>query len=231
MAPKILTVLTSVDKIESINRPTGWYLPEFAHPYEVLSPNASIDVASPKGGVTPIDPSSIEASKSDPSSTFFLNNRQAVWSKTIALTPSFVSTAASEYDALFFPGGHGPMFDLAKDKNSIALVEAFYAAGKPIAAVCHGPAALFAAKKDGGEKSVLDGKRVTGFSNTEEEQVKMKDAMPFSLEDELVKAGGKYEKAEEAWGEKVITDGLIITGQNPASARGVGEAIAKALGI
>lgn len=203
--------------------------PEFAHPYEVLAPKATITVASPKGGVAPLDPGSVEMFKEDASCVDFLNNHKSVWENTVALS-GLVGKAASEYDAIFFPGGHGPMFDLAVDKDSIALVEEFYAAGKPVAAVCHGPAALINAKgKDG--KHVINGKSVTGFSNAEEDVMKMTEAMPFKLEDKLVEGGGKFDKAAEPWGEKVIVDGQIITGQNPASSKAVGEAIAKALGI
>lgn len=195
----------------------------------MLSPKASITVASPKGGLAPLDPASIEMYKEDASSIDFLNNHKSVWENTTPLS-QLVGKAASEYDAIFFPGGHGPMFDLATDKDSIALVEEFYAAGKPVAAVCHGPAALFAAKTKDGE-FIISGKRVTGFSNAEEGIMKLTEAMPFALEDALTKSGGKFEKADEPWGDKVITDGQIITGQNPASSTAVGEALAKALGI
>jgi len=228
MQPKILVVLTSTDKIESINHPTGWYLPELAHPYDVLAARAEIVVASPKGGVAPLDPSSAETFKEDPSSKNFLENHKSVWENTKPLS-EFVGRA-SEFDAIFYPGGHGPMFDLVTDKDSIALIEEFSAQNKPVASVCHGPVVLVNAKgKDG--QPLVSGKRVTGFSNVEEDQAKMTAAMPFLLEDALNKAGGKYEKAAEPWGEHVITDGLLITGQNPASAKGVGEALVKLLGF
>lgn len=166
--------------------------------------------------------------KEDASSANFLANHKSVWENTVPL--SSLVGRASEFDAIFFPGGHGPMFDIASDKDAIALTEAIYAAGKPVAGVCHGSVALVAPKTKEGV-SILSGRRVTGFSNAEEDTVQMTAAMPFLLEDAIVKAGGKYEKAEEQFGKKVIVDGQIITGQNPASSVGVGEELAKALGI
>lgn len=165
--------------------------------------------------------------KEDPSCTNFLNNHKSVWENTLPL--SEVVGRASEFDAIFFPGGHGPMFDVATDKDSIAITEAIFAAGKPVAGVCHGSAALAAPKaKDG--TPIVSGKRVTGFTNDEEDMMKTTSAMPFLVEDALIKAGGKFEKAEPL-AEKVIADGQIITGQNPASSKGVGEELAKALGL
>lgn len=165
--------------------------------------------------------------KEDPSSAAFLANNKSVWETTKKLS-DFVGRS-EEFDAIFYPGGHGPMFDLVSDKDSIALIEEFAAAGKPVASVCHGPIVLVNAKgKDG--QPLIAGKRVTGFSNVEEDQVKLSEAMPQLLEDALKKANGKYEKADEPWGVKVVTDGLLITGQNPASAKATAEALAKVLG-
>ncbi|KAF2759902.1 DJ-1/PfpI family protein [Pseudovirgaria hyperparasitica] len=226
MAPKkVLVVLTSHDTIPSINKPTGWYLPEFAHPYDVLEPVAELTIASPKGGVAPLDPASVEMFKDDSSQSFF-KNKKAVWENTTPLK-SFLGKAG-EYDALFYPGGHGPMFDLATSADSIALIQEFYKAGKPVAAVCHGPAVFANVDVDG--SPLVKGKEVTGFTNVEEDQVQLSKAMPFLLEDALVAKGAKFVKADEPWGEKVVVDGLVITGQNPASAKGVGEAIKKAIG-
>ena len=135
---------------------------------------------------------------------------------------------ASEFDAIFYPGGHGPMFDLADDKDSIAIAADVFSRGKPVAAVCHGPASILNIKSPAGE-SILKGRKVTGFSDSEEDAVKLTEVMPFSLEKRLgEKSEGGFEKAQD-WGEKVIVDGQVITGQNPASAKGVGEALAKAL--
>ncbi|KAL6849086.1 hypothetical protein ACO1O0_008616 [Amphichorda felina] len=228
MAPKILIVLTSADKIESINRPTGWFLPELAHPYDVLAPKAELVIASPKGGVAPLDPGSVEMSKNDESSVNFLNTKKAVWENTRPIK-EFLGRAG-EFDAVFYPGGHGPMFDLATDAQSIQLIQEFYAAGKLVSAVCHGPIVLGRVTLPDGTPLVKS-KTVTGFTNEEEDQMQLSSAMPFLLEDVLIKAGANFVKADEPWGVKVVTDGKLITGQNPASAKGVAEAIAKALGI
>ena len=156
----------------------------------------------------------------------FLKNHKSVWENTKPLK-DFVGRS-SEFDLLFYPGGHGPVYDLVNDKDSIQLIEEFYKAGKPVAAVCHGPI-VFANAKINGEP-LVKGREVTGFTNEEEDQVQLSSVLPYLLEDELKKAGAKFVKAPEAWGEKVVVDGQIITGQNPSSAKAVGEAIAKALG-
>ena len=198
-----------------------------AHPYHVLSPHTSITVASPHGGEAPLDPSSVEAFKEDKQSTDFLSTKSDVWKNTEKLS----NVKASDYDAIFYVGGHGPMFDLATDSTSQKLIADAYESGKVVAAVCHGPAAFVNVKLSNG-KHLLDGVPVTGFSNEEEEQAGLVDAMPFLLEDGLKKAGGTYEKASAAWGPKVVSGGeggRIVTGQNPASAAGIGEEILKAL--
>ncbi|KAL4876949.1 class I glutamine amidotransferase-like protein [Aspergillus karnatakaensis] len=235
MAPKILVVLSSFDKIQANNHPTGWYLPEFAHPWSVLHDKADLTIASPKGGAAPLDPSSVEMFKNDPISSKFLNEQEALWKNTHKLE-EFVDRV-DEFDAIFYVGGHGPMFDLTTDKTSIALIHAFAEKKKPISAVCHGPCVFVNVTTPSGA-SLIEGAEVTGFSNEEEDQVQLSSVMPFMLEDELRKrSGGKYVKADQAWGEKVVTSkvkeygGVIVTGQNPASAGGVGEALAKALGI
>ncbi|KAG5971441.1 hypothetical protein E4U55_001226 [Claviceps digitariae] len=229
MPKKVLVVLTSADRIPKLDKPTGWYLPELAHPYDVLAPKADIVFASPKGGLAPLDPSSIEAFKSDGSSTNFLQHKKHLWEQTLPLK-DFLGRA-DEFDAVFYPGGHGPMFDLVTDGQSVQLIREFYTAGKPVAAVCHGPIVLRDVVIGEGEgEPLVKGRKVTGFTNREEEQVQLSEAMPFLLEDELKKKGAVFEAAEEAWGEKVVVDGLLITGQNPASAKGVGEAILKAIG-
>ena len=192
----------------------------------MLSPKAEIVVASPKGGVAPLDPASVEAFKGDASSVNFLNNHKAVWETTKPLK-DFVGRSG-EFDAVFYPGGHGPMYDLVTDQDSIKLIEEFYNAGKPVAAVCHGPIVFRDVTVDG--KPLVKDRRVTGFTNVEEDQAQLSDVMPFLLEDELKKKGAKFEAADQAWGEKVVVDGLVISGQNPASAKAVGEAILKAIG-
>jgi putative intracellular protease/amidase len=166
----------------------------------------------------------VEASANDTVSQTFLAEHKPLWESTTRLE-SFLGRAA-EFAAVFFPGGHGPMFDLASDATSHALVQEFAQKGKVVAAVCHGPAALV------GVKGFLKGKKVTGFSNEEEKEVGLEKVVPFSLEDKLVEAvgkGGKYEKAGEKWAEKVVVDGKLITGQNPASSKKVAEEIVKAV--
>ena len=219
--------------IEAVRAMDGLMLnltqPEFAHPYQVLAPHAQIIVASPAGGEAPLDPSSVEMFKDDKASTDFLNTKEAIWKSTEKLS-KFVGRA-QDFDAIFYVGGHGPMFDLATDQNSLQIIREFYEAGRIVSAVCHGPAVLVNAKLSNG-KYLIDGALVTGFSNTEEEAVGLASAMPFSLEDELNKAsGGKFVKADKDWGEKVVVakGGKLITGQNPASAAGVGKAIYAAI--
>jgi len=229
MAPKVLVVLTSHDKIDATGKPTGWYLPELAHPYDVLAPHTEITIASPKGGVAPLDQGSVEAFKEDASSVEFLKSKKSLWENTEKLE-SFLGRA-KDFDALFFPGGHGPMYDLATDPTSQKLINEFVAANKVVSAVCHGPAAFVNVKLPDGEY-LLNGSKVTGFSNSEETTVGLMDAMPFSLEDKLNEAsGGKFEKASEDWADFVLVerDGKLITGQNPASAGSVGKAILKAI--
>lgn len=226
--PSILFVLTSHNQLGDTGKPTGWYLPELAHPYHVLHNKANITVASPKGGEAPLDPASVEAAKDDVSVNF-LKNDEKVWKTTQKL--SDFAGKANDFDAIFYVGGHGPMFDLANDPTSQQIIKEFWEAGKIVSAVCHAPAVFYNVKLSDGSLLVA-GKEVTAFTNAEEEQVGLTKAVPFLPEDALQKAsGGKFVKADQPWGEKVVVSGKLITGQNPASATGVGEAIAKALGI
>jgi putative intracellular protease/amidase len=231
MAPKkVLVVLTSFGHIEAADKATGWYLPEFAHPYDVLAgKGVEIVVVSPKGGVAPLDQASVEMFKEDASATEFYKTKSALWEKTEKLSNYVGNT--SQFDAIFYPGGHGPMFDLVTDKDSIALINEFVAAGKPVSAVCHGPVVFTNVELPNG-KNILAGKEVTGFSNAEEDQAGMTQYMPFLLEDKMKEVGGLY-KAAEPWSEFAIVqdDGKFITGQNPASGKAVGEALAKAIGV
>lgn len=229
MAPKILFVLTSNSVMGITGKPTGWYLPEFAHPYDFLAPLSEITVASPKGGECPLDPASVEMFKSDASSVNFLNTKQELWKNTVTL--SSILGHASEYEAIFFVGGHGPVFDLAVDETSHKLINEFHAAGKIVSAVCHGPAALTHVKlTDGSGKFLVEGHEVTGFANTEEDAVGLSNVMPFLLEDQLKAAGGKYSKAAD-WNPHVVVgaNGKLITGQNPASAGPIAKAIYEAI--
>jgi putative intracellular protease/amidase len=227
--PSILFILTSHNKLGSLDKPTGWYLPELAHPYTVLRNKSSITVASPKGGEAPLDPASIDAAKDDDVSVQFLNNDQAVW-KTTSKLSDYIGKAR-DFDAIFYVGGHGPMFDLVDDATSQQLIREFWEEGKIVSAVCHAPAVFYNVKLSDGTLLVA-GKEVTAFTNAEEEQAGLTDALPFLPEDALGKAsGGKFVKASEPWGVKVAVSGRLITGQNPASASAVGEEIAKALKI
>jgi putative intracellular protease/amidase len=227
--PKVLFVLTSQSKLGDTGKPTGWYLPEFAHPYEILAPHVAITVASPNGGEAPLDPYSVEATKEDPICVKFLKSHESLWKNTVKL--DMILGHAGDYEAIFFVGGHGPMFDLAENPTSHKLINEFYAKSKIISAVCHGPAALTHVKLPSGEY-LLSNQPVTALSNSEEDAVGMTSAMPFSLEDKLNEAtGGKFVKAKNDFEAKVVVarDGQLITGQNPASAAGVGQAIYDAI--
>lgn len=227
---KILIVLTSHGKMEAdgVTKPTGWFLPEFSHPYDVMvKAGYEITVASPAGGKAPLDPASIEMFKEDASAQAFLENQTKLWEQTAKLS-DVAPGAAQKFDAVFYPGGHGPMFDLAVDAASQSLIADFWAAGKPVAAVCHGPVVFVNVKLPDGTP-LLKGKTATGFTNAEEEIMQLVKFMPGLLEDGMKKAGANFVKADEPWGEKVVVDGNLITGQNPASAKAVGEAIVKIL--
>jgi len=221
MAPKVLFVLTSHNKLGDTGKGTGWYLPEFAHPYEVLAHHVTVDVASPLGGTAPIDEGSVEAFKEDAVSVKFLEKK--LWENTQKLS-SFLGRA-KEYEAIFFVGGHGPMWDLAVDPVSHELINEFYASNKIITAVCHGPGALINVKLPSGEY-LIAGQAVTGFSNSEESAVGLTAVVPFSLETKLNEnSGGKFIKGDD-WKSKVVVSsgGRLITGQNPQSAYGTAQA-------
>lgn len=222
--PQILFVLSSCSKFATTGTPTGWYLSEFAHPYNVLKDEFDITVASPSGGPAPLDPSSITAAKDDRISTDFLEKHSSLWTQTNALS-TFLGKAA-DFSAVFFVGGHGPMFDLSRDPECARLVLDFAKHARVVSAVCHGPAALLHPDL----KSFLDGANVTGFSNSEENAVGLSDAVPFSLEDRLKEHGAKYSKGDD-WKEHVVVakGGLLITGQNPASAGGVARKVRDAV--
>jgi putative intracellular protease/amidase len=219
---KIAIVLTSHDKLGDTGKKTGFWLEEFAGPYYVFK-DAGVDItlASPRGGQPPLDPKSDEPDAQTDSTQRFRNDPQA--QVALANTVKLAEISPDDYDAVFYPGGHGPLWDLAEDADSIALIEAMYAAGKPVAAVCHAPAVLRHAKTEDGS-AIVSGKSVTGFSNTEEDAVQLSQIVPFLLEDELRAKGGVYSKTED-WHPHTIVDGKLITGQNPASS----EPVAKAL--
>ncbi|HXD04752.1 MAG TPA: type 1 glutamine amidotransferase domain-containing protein [Burkholderiaceae bacterium] len=210
---KILLVLTSHDILGNTGRKTGFWLEEFAAPYYVfLDADEQITVASPKGGQPPIDPKSDEPGNQTPPMTRFKGDKaaQAVLARTVKLA----DMKHDDFDAVFYSGGHGPMWDLAEDPVSIALIESFYDAGKPVAFVCHAPGVLRHVKHKG--EPLVKGKRVTGFTNDEEEEVQLTKVVPFLVEDELKRLGARFEKKPN-WQVFVITDGRLVTGQNPAS--------------
>ncbi|KAK7444751.1 hypothetical protein VKT23_015068 [Stygiomarasmius scandens] len=222
--PSVLFVFTSADK-DLKGGSIGWYLPEAAHPYYVLKDHATIDFAAPKGPNPPIDSGSVKLFAEDKLSVQFLND-ETVKSK-LANAKKLSDVKVEDYDAIFYIGGHGPVIDLAVDPVNIKLASDFFQAGKITSAVCHGPAALVnAVGKDG--KSIFTGKKATAFSNAEEELLHGTEVIPFLTEDKIT-AVGTYEKAPEPWGAHVVVDGNLITGQNPASSTGVGNAILEAL--
>lgn len=219
---KLLIVLTSHSALGNTDKKTGFWIEEFATPYYVLADaGATITIASPAGGQPPVDPKSEEIAAQTPSTQRFYKDNEAIYQVANTLKLSTIDT--NDYDAVFYPGGHGPLWDLANDTSSIKLIEDFYNTQKPIAFVCHAPAALLKVKAENGNP-LVKGKKITGFSNTEEELVGLTKVVPFLLEDELKKLGGIYTKGED-WGSYTQHDGLLITGQNPASS----EAVAKLL--
>jgi putative intracellular protease/amidase len=223
---KILIVLTSHSELGDTGRKTGFWVEEFAAPYyELADAGAEITLASPKGGPPPIDPSSQLAAAQTKFTHRF--DQDEPLKQKLAHTLKLSDVKASDFDAVFYPGGHGPMWDLVKDTNSIALIESFQQQGKPMALVCHAPCALLKVKLANGEP-MIKGRNVTGFSDTEEAAVKLAKVVPFLLEDELKKTGGHYRKGPD-WGVYVQTDGLLITGQNPASSAAAAKALLKLL--
>jgi putative intracellular protease/amidase len=211
---KILMVLTSHDKLGDTGKKTGFWLEEFTAPYYIFKDaSADITLASPLGGQPPLDPKSDEPDAQTESTRRFMADRDA--QMALASTIKLSTVAATDFDAVFYPGGHGPLWDLSEDKHSIALIEAMLAADKPVAAVCHAPGVLRHVKSAGGRPIVQD-KKVTGFTNTEEDAAGLTDVVPFLVEDMLKKNGGDYSKAGD-WEAYVVSDGLLITGQNPAS--------------
>jgi putative intracellular protease/amidase len=223
---KVLMVLTSHDKLGNTGEKTGFWLEEFAAPYYVFK-DAGVDVtlASPHGGQPPLDPKS-DAPDFQTEATHRFKTDSAA-QKVLSSTVKLAEVSAADFDAVFYPGGHGPLWDLAEDPSSIALVEAMLAAGKPVAAVCHAPGVLRHPKSSDGT-SVVQGKTVTGFTNSEEEAVGLTDVVPFLVEDMLKQKGANYSKVED-WQPHVVTDGLLITGQNPASSEPVAKALLKKL--
>ena len=220
---KILMVLTSHDQLGNTGRKTGFWLEEFAAPYFVFrDAGVELALASPKGGQPPLDPKSDLPENQTPAMARFKKDKTA--QEALANTVKLSSVKSEDFDTVFYPGGHGPMWDLAEDPVSIALLESFYNAGKPIALVCHSPGVLRHVTYKG--EPLVKGKHVTGFTNGEEEEVQLTKVVPFLVEDELLRLGATFEKKAN-WQPFAITDGRLITGQNPASSTSAAQALLK----
>jgi len=220
---KILMVLTSHDQLGNTGRKTGFWLEEFAAPYFVFKDaGVELTLASPKGGQPPLDPKSDLPENQTPAMTRFKKDKTA--QQALANTVTLSSMNSEDFDTVFYPGGHGPMWDLAEDPVSIALLESFYNSGKPIALVCHSPGVLRHVKYKG--EPLVKGKHVTGFTDGEEEEVQLTKVVPFLVEDELLRLGAIFEKKAN-WQPFAITDGRLVTGQNPASSTSAAQALLK----
>jgi putative intracellular protease/amidase len=224
---KILMVLTSHGKLGNTGEPTGFWLEELAAPYYVFKDaGADVTLASPKGGQPPLDPKSNDPTFQTDDTRRFEADAKAI--AALATTRKLSEVSPGDFDAVFYPGGHGPLWDLAEDPSSIGLIERTIAAGKPVAAVCHAPAVLRHVKGPDG-KPLVEGKTVTGFANSEEAAVGLTEIVPFLVEDMLRERGGTYSKGAD-WQPHVVADGLLITGQNPASSAEAARELVKQLG-
>jgi putative intracellular protease/amidase len=224
---KILIVLTSHDRLGDTGRKTGFWLEELAAPYYAFKDaGADIVLASPKGGRPPLDPKSNEPGFQTDFTRRFEADADAM--AQLASTVQLGSVSQDGFDTVFYPGGHGPLWDLAEDPDSIALIESFLAAGKPLALVCHAPGVLRHVRSPAG-RPLVEGKQVTGFTNSEEAAVELLDVVPFLVEDELKAKGGIYSRGED-WASYVVRDGLLITGQNPGSSAEAAAVLLERLG-
>ncbi|WP_333973109.1 type 1 glutamine amidotransferase domain-containing protein [Alteromonas mediterranea] len=223
---KVLMVLTSHDQLGNTGHKTGFWLEELAAPYYTFKDaGAEIVLASPKGGQPPLDPKSNEpAFQTDLTRRF---EADAAAQAQLASTVRLDSVSQADFDTVFYPGGHGPLWDLAEDKHSISLIESFLAAAKPVALVCHAPGVLRHVKTPDG-RPLVEGKKVTGFTNSEEAAVELTDVVPFLIEDDFKAKGGIFLKGED-WAPYVVNDGLLITGQNPASSEPAATALIEKL--
>lgn len=223
---KVLMVLTSHDRLGETGKTTGFWLEELAAPYYALKDaEVEITLASPKGGQPPLDPKSDEPDSQTEATRRFKADEAA--NAQLATTLRLDSIDQKNFDAVFYPGGHGPLWDLAEDRNSIGLIESFIGAGKPVALVCHAPGVLRHVRNADGSPFV-EGRYVTGFTNTEEEAVGLTKVVPFLVEDELISLGAVFSKVKD-WGVHTVVDGQLITGQNPASSAEAAEALIAAL--
>lgn len=216
----VLFVITSHDQLGNTGHKTGFWVEELAAPYYKFKDNGyHIAMATPKGGQAPIDPNSEAASAQTEATERYYKDHDV--QNQVANTRKLSEIKAEDFEAIFYPGGHGPLWDLANDSDSARLILDFYNSGKPVGAVCHAPGVFKNVTFENGE-SFVKGKNVTGFSNTEEEAVQLTNVVPFLVEDELQKLGGHYTKVDD-WDVHVVEDGLLITGQNPASSEAVAE--------
>jgi putative intracellular protease/amidase len=223
---KILMVLTSHSELGNTGKKTGFWIEEFAAPYYTLKEaGAVITIASPIGGQPPIDPTSDNPENQTPATTHFKADKDL--QQQLANSKKLSTISAKDFDGVFYPGGHGPLWDLTNDADSIKLIEDFLSSKKPVAAVCHAPAVLLNVMTEEGTP-LLEGKKITGFTNTEEEAVQLTKVVPFLLEDELRKKGGIYIKKDN-WAVHTVKDGLLITGQNPASSEEAAKELIKLL--
>jgi len=223
---KILMVLTSHDQLGNTGKKTGFWLEEFAAPYYVFKDaGAQVTLASPKGGQPPLDPKSDDADAQTAATRRFKEDKEA--QQALANTVLLSSVSHEEFDAVFYPGGHGPLWDLSEDQDSLTMIQSAYAADKPVTLVCHAPGVLRHAKLHNG-RPLVEGKRVTGFTNTEEEAVQLTKVVPFLVEDSLKKCGGQFSRGPD-WTSYVQVDGNLITGQNPASSEEAARATLKLL--
>jgi putative intracellular protease/amidase len=221
---KVLMVLTSHDQLGNTGRKTGFWLEELAAPYYAFKDaGAEIVLASPQGGQPPLDPKSNEPANQTDLTRRFETDEAA--KAQLAATVRLDSVSQAQFDTVFYPGGHGPLWDLAEDRHSIELIQSFIAAGKPIALVCHAPGVLRHVTTPDG-RPLVEGKQVTGFTNSEEAAVGLTEIVPFLVEDELKARGGIYSKSDD-WAPYVVTDGLLITGQNPASSSSAAATLMK----
>ncbi|MEM8844038.1 MAG: type 1 glutamine amidotransferase domain-containing protein [Pseudomonadota bacterium] len=222
----VLIVLTSHDQLGDSGEKTGFWLEEFTTPYYTfLDAGISITLASPMGGLPPIDPRSLASNSQTESTKRFLADDKA--RDQLANTNKLSAVSADNFDAIFYPGGHGPLWDLVTDKNSIDLIESFWSQGKPVSAVCHAPAVLLHARNQDGQLIIKD-KNVTGFTNSEEDAVGLTDSVPLLLETELSHSGASFSSTND-FEAHIVTDGNLITGQNPASSAGVANALIELL--
>lgn len=223
---KILMVLTSHDQMGDTGEKTGFWAEEMAAPYYAFTgAGAEVTLASPRGGQAPVDPTSLLPDFQTDATRRYEKDDEL--KELLASTVKLSEIKGDDHDAVFYPGGHGPLFDLTSNRDSIALIESFHRSGKPIAAVCHGPAVLLEARAENGEP-LIKGKEVAGFTNSEEAAVNMTEVVPFSLEDELEARGGVYRSVGD-WKALAIKDGGLITGQNPASSEPVAHALLESM--